>query len=418
MKKFSAKVFFPIIMVIWGAIVLSVVGVKSPAGLLTARFFLGIPEAAVVPSCIMYFSMWYKPSERAFRIAIFHAWNCVASAVSSFLASAIGQLEGVGGLHAWQWVFLIEGILPIIAAAPCYFALLTFPETSTALNEYERFIAINRFGRGATRQTDKSFTWSAVWRIFTRPSTYVFFVAQTCACTVAVAQATFLPTILHVFLGFNTTKSNLYAAFTYIFMIPVYPFVGWHSDWTRDRMWHYILCMVCCIPAYAVWLHTSIHPESKGTSIHLMALYGMAFLGGMCRPAQPVLLSYRSNTLYGAAEQAVGGAATVASLSIASIMGPQMYPNSDAPRFIPAFAGSVAIIALGICAYSTVPLWLMWEAQRRKAKTGHAFPLQAMEDEENSEVSAAAHERLRQVNEFQEKGDAAREISLHEHVKV
>jgi hypothetical protein len=149
-----------------------------------------------------------------------------------------------------------------------------------------------------------------------------------------------------------------------------------------------------------------------------MALYGMAFLGGMCRPAQPVLLSYRSNTLYGAAEQAVGGAATVASLSIASIMGPQMYPNSDAPRFIPAFAGSVAIIALGICAYSTVPLWLMWEAQRRKAKTGHAFPLQAMEDEENSEVSAAAHERLRRVNEFQEKGDAAREISLHEHVKV
>lgn len=250
----------------------------------------------------------------------------MATAASPFLASAIGQLEGVGGLHAWQWVFLIEGILPIVAA-PCYFALLTFPETSMALKEHGKFIAINRFGRGATRRTDKTFTWSAVCRIFTRPSTYVFFIAQTCACTVAVAQATFVPTILHVFLGFNTTKSNLYAPSTYIFMISVYPFVGWHSDWTRDRMWHYILCMVCCIPAYAVWLHTSVHPESNGTSIHLMALYGMAFLGGMCRPAQPVLLSYRSNTLYGAAEQAVGGAAKVASLSIASIMGLQMYPN-------------------------------------------------------------------------------------------
>jgi len=103
MKKFSAKLFLPVIMIMWGAVVLAISGVNNATGLLAARFFLGIPEAAVVPSCIMYFSMWYKPSERAFRIAIFHAWNCVASAVSSFLASGIGKMEGVGGLHAWQW---------------------------------------------------------------------------------------------------------------------------------------------------------------------------------------------------------------------------------------------------------------------------------------------------------------------------
>jgi len=324
MKKYSAKYYFPIVMIVWGAMVMAIAGVKNAAGLLSVRFLLGVPEAGVVPSCIMYFAMWYKPSERAFRIAIFHAFNCVASAVSSFLASAIGKMEGTGGLHAWQWVFLIEGILPIVLAPAMYWTLLTFPETSTALNERERFIAINRFGRGAARQTDSTFSWAALIRIFKRPSTYVFFIAQTSSCTVAVAQATFLPTILSVFLKFNTTKANIYAAYTYIFMIPIYPFIGWHSDWTRDRMWHFIFPMVCCIPGYAVWLYTSTHPEVRGTSISYMALYGMAFLGGMCRPAQPVLLSYRSSTLYGAAEQAVGGAAAVASLSIASIMGPQV----------------------------------------------------------------------------------------------
>jgi MFS family permease len=103
MKKYSAKYFLPVIMVLWGIVVLAIAFVHNASGLLAARFCLGVPEAAVVPACIMYFSMWYKPSERAFRIAIFHAWNCVASAVSSFLASGIGQMEGVGGLHAWQW---------------------------------------------------------------------------------------------------------------------------------------------------------------------------------------------------------------------------------------------------------------------------------------------------------------------------
>jgi hypothetical protein len=53
-------------------------------------------------------------------------------------------------------------------------------------------------------------------------------------------------------------------------------------------------------------------------------MYGMAFLGQLLLVAQPVMLSYRSSTLYGAAEQAVGTSTTVASLSIASIIAPQV----------------------------------------------------------------------------------------------
>ncbi|KFY99852.1 hypothetical protein V500_01249 [Pseudogymnoascus sp. VKM F-4518 (FW-2643)] len=403
MKKVSAKTFFPVVMIGWAIVVMCIAGVENSAGLLVARFMLGIPEAGVVPACIMYFSMWYKPSERGFRIAIFHSSNAVASAVSAFLASVIGRLEGKGGLHAWQWVFIIEGALPIILAPALYFVLLTFPETTPALSNRERFIAINRLGRGADRQTDVTWSWPGFVRIFTRPSTYVFFTAYISACTVAVAQATFLPTILHVFLKFDTVKSNIYTALTFIFVIPLYWFVGMHSDWTRDRMWHFILPMVCCIPGYAVWLYVSLYPEAKGTSISTLSLYGMAFLGEMCRVAEPVVLSYRSSTLYGATEQAVCGATAVASLSIASILGSQMYPNSDAPLFISGFAGTVAVLSIGILSYATLPLWLMWEANGRKKKTGHSMPLQALEDEENSHVSAAAHARIHELNRAQER---------------
>ena len=91
------------------------------------------------------------------------------------------QLNGKGGLESWRWyelvefitesrcllltlnrVFIIEGALPVVMAAPIYFLLLTFPENSTALSERgrcsgiryknnadrmetERHIAINRF---------------------------------------------------------------------------------------------------------------------------------------------------------------------------------------------------------------------------------------------------------------------------------
>lgn len=79
-------------MVVWGTIVMCIASVKNASGLLTARFFLGIPESGVVPACIMYFSFWYKPTERAWRIGVFHAANSLASGVGGFLAVGIDKV--------------------------------------------------------------------------------------------------------------------------------------------------------------------------------------------------------------------------------------------------------------------------------------------------------------------------------------
>ena len=47
----------------------------------------------------------------------------------------------------------------------------------------------------------------------------------------------------------------------------------------------------------------------------------------------PLNQAYRTSTLYGAAEQAVGGASAVAALSIASIIGPQVCQCRTLPLF-------------------------------------------------------------------------------------
>ena len=95
MKRVSGKRYFPVIMVLLGMIDCCVASVKDSAGLLAARFFLGIPESGVVPACIMYFSFWYKPSERAWRIGIFHAANSLASGVGGFLAVGVDKVGNV-----------------------------------------------------------------------------------------------------------------------------------------------------------------------------------------------------------------------------------------------------------------------------------------------------------------------------------
>ncbi|KAK4938214.1 hypothetical protein LTR10_021287 [Elasticomyces elasticus] len=386
-----------------GTIVMTIAAVKNIQGLLTARFFLGIPEAGVVPTSIMYFSFWYKPTERALRIGIFHAANSLASGVGGFLAVAIDKLDGRAGLESWRWLFIIEGLLPIVMALPVHFLLLTFPETSPALTDRERHIAINRFGRGSTRSTDVTWEWRTFFAVMKRPSTYVFFVSYICLLIVAVALGTFLPTILKVFAKFSSTKANEYSSAVYFAAIVVYAFWSWHSDWTRDRIWHYIIPAFFAIPCFAAWTYVGVHQSFSG--IKPISLYGLAFLGNLVSIAQPAALSYRSTTLYGASEQAVGGAIAVSSLSIASIIGPQIFPSEDAPWYVPGFAAASSTIAFAIVSFASLPVWLLLEARARKKKTGHAMPLRAMEDSEHAMVSAAALERLHEQNMMENKVD-------------
>jgi hypothetical protein len=63
-------------------------------------------------------------------------------------------------------------------------------------------------------------------------------------------------------------------------------------------------------------------------------------------------------------------------------------------------------------------MWLQWEALQRKKKTGHALPLQAMEDAERSQVSAATMARFREVNALEEAGylsdgEAGKQAAVH-----
>jgi len=173
-----------------------------------------------------------------------------------------------------------------------------------------------------------------------------------------------------------------------------------HSGWTRERTCHYLIPLAVSTAAYGVWTWSSGHPHQH--TIKLLVSYGMSFLALLAAISQPSLIAYRTSTLYGAAEQATGTAATFVALSIASIIAPQvlgpsestkrldqgvnadisfqMFPNSDAPLYHKAFVGTCAIIAVATLSYLTLPFLLSREARARKRKTGHAMSLRAMED--------------------------------------
>lgn len=59
-------------------------------------------------------TMWYKRHECGLRISIFFSAATAAGAFGGLLARGIIEMEGLGGLNGWAWIFIIEGLATFV----------------------------------------------------------------------------------------------------------------------------------------------------------------------------------------------------------------------------------------------------------------------------------------------------------------
>ncbi|KAG1857900.1 MFS general substrate transporter [Suillus tomentosus] len=143
LKLLRPSRWIPSIMVAWGIVSTLMCLIRSYQSLVVARVFLGLTEAGLFPGVNYYICLWYPRSERSKRIAIFFSSASVAGAFSGLLAYGIERMEGVGGLHGWQWIFCLEGTATVLVATLSFFFMHDYPETAKFLTESERSYIID-----------------------------------------------------------------------------------------------------------------------------------------------------------------------------------------------------------------------------------------------------------------------------------
>lgn len=72
------------------------------------------------------------------------AFFTCAGAFGGLLAAAISKMEGVGGKPAWAWIFILEGLVTVVAGVASFWIIQDFPETAKFLTEVERTAVIRR----------------------------------------------------------------------------------------------------------------------------------------------------------------------------------------------------------------------------------------------------------------------------------
>ncbi|GES66619.1 MFS general substrate transporter [Aspergillus terreus] len=344
--KFKPRIWLPSIMVAWGIVTTLMGIVQNYAGLVAARFFLGLTEAGLFPGLAFYVSLWYPRANAQFRIALIFASASMAGAFSGLLAFLISKMDGVGGLEGWRWIFILEGIATVVVATLSYFLIWDEPSTATFLSESEKAIIIDlladsRASIRANQLEERSATdWKQVklalidWQT---PLHALSYWGMACA---VYAVSLFLPTIIKG-LGYTSAIAQLLT-------IPVYAtasisciVVGYFSDRLAQRS----LFTLASYTAVFIGFLIAVCPTSF---IPGLTYAGCFIAASGIYPAIPGLLALSSNNYAPATKRAVGMAIQIGFGTLGGAAASNFYRSTDAPRYRLGHSLVLGFVSLGL----------------------------------------------------------------------
>jgi MFS transporter, ACS family, tartrate transporter len=138
LHRVGANIWLARIMFSWGLVSMGMAFVTGATGLIIMRFLLGVAEAGFIPGITFYIMLWIPLRQRARLTAVWILATPFAGIAGGLLAGPLLQLDGVYGLHGWQWLFITEGLPAVLLAIITVFYLTPVPAKAKWLADDER----------------------------------------------------------------------------------------------------------------------------------------------------------------------------------------------------------------------------------------------------------------------------------------
>lgn len=293
LHKLGARFWIGRVMITWGLVSVATAFTRGPISFYALRFLLGLAEAGFFPGVILYISYWFPASHRAAVTAVFMAAAPAAGMIGSPVSSALMQLNGILGLHGWQWLFLIEGIPAFILGLITFHFLADRPADAAWLTAEERMWLSQAILQEQIdiKASGRSSSWSALtdWRVLALSVAY--FGTSAGLYTIGF----WAPLIIKGF-GFSILNVGLLLAIPNL--IAVAGMVLWsrNSDRSGERYWH--ASIACLIGAVGMAM------VARAGSSAILAIAGLSLTAFGVSAAKPPLWSLPTSFFAGTAAAA------------------------------------------------------------------------------------------------------------------
>ena len=261
------------IMLTWGAVSIATAFVQGATSFYLLRFLLGAAEAGFFPGIIYYLTQWFPARERARAVALFMTGTAIAGVIGGPLSSALLRLDGVGGFHGWQWLFLVEGLPALLLAPVVWRRLDEGPATATWLTEPERRWLIDTL---AAEQAARPPAHGSLRTAFGSGRLWALAAIYFSVVLAIYGVSFWLPQMLQHLGTASSATVALVSAIPYVAAAVAMVIVGGHSDRTGERRWHVALSALAGAAGFAI---AALVPTSLAWSLAALSLAAMGVWG-------------------------------------------------------------------------------------------------------------------------------------------
>jgi ACS family tartrate transporter-like MFS transporter len=241
LARVGARVWIARIMLIWGVISSSMMFAKTVPVFYTLRFLLGAAEAGFFPGILYYLTWWFRERDRARAVALFMTAGTLANAIGSVVSGALLELDGFGGLHGWQWVFVLEGIPAVLLGVSVLFVMIERPSDARWLTAEEKDWLEGELAR--ERAAKAGGPRSGLMQALTEPRVLLLTLVYFLLVTGAWGFELWMPRIVKPLVGGGYFRTTLFSAIPSLIAAVVQVIVGAASDRWGERRWVVASCV-------------------------------------------------------------------------------------------------------------------------------------------------------------------------------
>lgn len=354
LDKVGARLWIARVMITWGIISFAFAFVQGEYSFYTLRFLLGAAEAGFFPGIILYLSYWFPIRYRAGVVSLFMAAAPISVVLGSPLSSVLLEMEGILGLHGWQWMFIIEAVPAVILGVIVLFYMTDRPEKAKWLPDDQRTWLVSEMNEEHARKkvVAKHGIVAGMCDPRVLALALIYFGTSAGLYTLGI----WAPQIIKSF-GLSTMAVGFLNGVPPTIAIIAMILWARHSDKTRERTWHVVIA--CLVAAAGLML-------AGGASSTIAVVAALTLVNIGISSAKPPLWAMPTMFLSGSA--AAVGIATINSIgNLGGFVGP--WAIGWIKDRTGSFTGGLIFVA-GLLVLSAVVTLLVARAGRRAEPTG------------------------------------------------
>ena len=244
LARVGARRWMSCILIVWGAISAGTAFIQDAYSFYALRFLLGVAEAGLFPGMMYYLTLWFPQNYRArFASGIVCAIP-LSGMIGGPVSGLILGMDGIGGMHGWQWLFILEGLPASLLGVAALFYLSDGPQQAKWLDAQAKAAIAGRL-QSEAGQGEHLIAALRDVRVL------VLAVAGLGSGSALYATSLWLPQIVKA-MGFSNFGTGVVVALIYTATMVMTAVWGYSSDRRGERYRHVAFAWFIAAAGFAV----------------------------------------------------------------------------------------------------------------------------------------------------------------------